>query len=305
MIEKADGLCSRLKYPCPKPKPVTEDLSINTRDEWEIPRETLSFGKRLGAGQFGEVWLGKYMNSTIVAIKTLQVGAMSSAAFLAEAQIMKKCRHDKLVRLYAVCTKEEPIYIVTELMSNGALLNYLRDGSKNLDLQTLIDMAAQIASGMSYLEERKFIHRDLAARNILVGENNEVKVADFGLAKIIDEESNPTNDAEVPIKWTAPEAALYRKFTTKSDVWSYGILFVELMTKGEIPYPGMGNGEVLEKIKGGYRMPKPTDCPEAAFEMVLKCWDEDPENRPSFENVFNFFENYYISEEPYYNRVVI
>ncbi|KAK6180518.1 hypothetical protein SNE40_012659 [Patella caerulea] len=298
--DSADGLCRQLTDPCPKPKPVMDDLSKETRDDWEIPRETLTFGKRLGAGQFGEVWKGQYMDSTDVAIKTLKVGTMSPEAFLAEAQIMKECRHDKLVRLYAVCTKEEPIYIITELMSNGALLEYLRE-SDVIELPVLIDMAAQIASGMSYLEGKKFIHRDLAARNILVGQNNEVKVADFGLAKVIeDDEYNPKQGAKFPIKWTAPEAALYGKFTIKSDIWSYGILVVELMTKGQVPYPGMGNREVLDQVERGYRMPRPKNCPQPAYDMVLKCWDKRSENRPTFEYLFNFFDDYFISTEPSY-----
>lgn len=300
----ADGLCQCLTHPCPKPKPVMEDLSRETKDAWEIERTTLTFEKRLGAGQFGEVWKGMYLGKTSVAIKTLKPETMTPANFLAEAAIMKKCQHDKLVRLYAVCTKEEPIYIVTELMSNGSLLEYLREGAgRHYKMPSLIDIAAQVASGMSYLEKNSYIHRDLAARNILVGENNIVKVADFGLAKVIEDgEYNPHSGAKFPIKWTAPEAALYGKFTIKSDVWSYGILLQEIMTKGQVPYPGMQNREVLEQVERGYRMPKHSQTPDPVYEKMLQCWDKEAEKRPTFEFLFMFFDDYYISVEPNYKE---
>ena len=131
--------------------------------------------------------------------------------------------------------------IVTEFMSKGALLNYLRDHpeSASLTIIDLIDMASQIASGMAYLEKVKLVHRDLAARNCLVGENRTVKVADFGLARILEEDYYIAQfGTKFPIKWTAPEAANKGKFTSKSDVWSFGILLYELFTKGDAPYIG-------------------------------------------------------------------
>ncbi|CAL1532203.1 unnamed protein product [Lymnaea stagnalis] len=300
---KDEGLCRRLTSPCPKPKPVMDDLSVETKDMWEIPRVTLTLQALLGSGQFGEVYRGKWKGTTDVAIKTLKEGSMSVAHFLQEAQIMKMLRHDKLVRLYAVCTLEEPIYIVTELMANGSLLDYLRnDRNRLITLPLLIDMASQVASGMAYLESKNFIHRDLAARNILVGENNIVKVADFGLARILDSEEYNPKGARFPIKWTAPEAAMRQKFTVKSDIWSYGILLYELMTKGRIPYPGMDNRTVLEQVERGYRMDKPTDTPEGVYSKMRECWHERPEQRPTFEHLFVYFDDYFISVEPNYRE---
>ena len=187
--DKADGLCTTLQNPCLlAEKPLTGGLSRAVNDEWEIDRRTLRLMKKLGAGQFGEVWMGEWNGKIPVAIKTLKEGTMPVQEFLQEAQLMIRLRHPKLIQLYAVCTKEEPIYIVTELMKHGSLLDYLRNDGRALDITRLIDMSAQVASGMAYLEAQSFIHRDLAARNVLVGENLVCKVADFGLARLIDED---------------------------------------------------------------------------------------------------------------------
>ncbi|XP_074642810.1 proto-oncogene tyrosine-protein kinase Yrk-like [Tubulanus polymorphus] len=301
--ENADGLCYRLTKPCPKPKPQMWDMSRQTKDSWEIPRSSLEFLVILGRGQFGEVWKGKWNHTTDVAIKMLKPGTMTPTAFLQEAHIMKKCRHDKLVQLYAVCSDQEPIYIVTELMTKGCLLNYLRNekNQPELTLQVLVDMAAQVASGMAYLEREKYIHRDLAARNILVGDNHVVKVADFGLARLIqDDEYKAHQGAKFPIKWTAPEAALLGKFTIKSDVWSYGVFLTELITYGQIPYPGMSNTDTLNQVERGYRMPKPDSCPDAIYQIMLKCWEAVAERRPTFEYLFTNFDDYFASTEPNY-----
>uniref|UniRef100_A0A4W4FXG3 Tyrosine-protein kinase n=1 Tax=Electrophorus electricus TaxID=8005 RepID=A0A4W4FXG3_ELEEL len=251
--ERAAGLCCRLVVPCHKGMPRLTDLSVKTKDVWEIPRESLQLIKRLGNGQFGEVWMGTWN------------GTMSPESFLQEAQIMKKLRHDKLVQLYAVVS-EEPIYIVTEYMSQGSLLDFLKDGEgRALKLPNLVDMAAQVAAGMAYIERMNYIHRDLRSANILVGDNLVCKIADFGLARLIeDNEYTARQGAKFPIKWTAPEAALYGRFTIKSDVWSFGILLTELVTKGRVPYPGMNNREVLEQVERGYRILCPQDCPQAS-----------------------------------------
>ncbi|KAI1895804.1 hypothetical protein AGOR_G00110540 [Albula goreensis] len=264
--ERAAGLCCRLVVPCHKGMPRLADLSVKTKDVWEIPRESLQLIKRLGNGQFGEVWMGTWNGTTKVAVKTLKPGTMSPESFLEEAQIMKKLRHDKLVQLYAVVS-EEPIYIVTEYMSKGSLLDFLKDGEgRALKLPNLVDMAAQVAAGMAYIERMNYIHRDLRSANILVGDSLVCKIADFGLARLIeDNEYTARQGAKFPIKWTAPEAALYGKFTIKSDVWSFGILLTELVTKGRVPYPGMNNREVLEQVERGYRMPCPQDCPSSCM----------------------------------------
>ncbi|KAL2296845.1 hypothetical protein Nmel_014896 [Mimus melanotis] len=369
----ADGLCHRLTNICPTSKPQTQGLA---KDAWEIPRESLRLEVKLGQGCFGEVWMGEghiplphtcvlssvscatgtWNGTTRVAIKTLKPGTMSPEAFLQEAQVMKKLRHEKLVQLYAVVS-EEPIYIVTEYMSKGSLLDFLKgEMGKYLRLPQLVDMAAQvglhipgppsfllqcptfcspqIASGMAYVERMNYVHRDLRAANILVGENLVCKVADFGLARLIeDNEYTARQGAKFPIKWTAPEAALYGRFTIKSDVWSFGILLTELTTKGRVPYPGEGwhllaeapsplscltpavhaqclplsclfpgmvNREVLDQVERGYRMPCPPECPESLHDLMCQCWRKDPEERPTFEYLQAFLEDYFTSTEPQY-----
>uniref|UniRef100_A0A8C7U2L7 non-specific protein-tyrosine kinase n=1 Tax=Oncorhynchus mykiss TaxID=8022 RepID=A0A8C7U2L7_ONCMY len=218
-----------------------------------------------------------------------------------EAQIMKRLRHDKLVQLYAVVS-EEPIYIITEFMSQGSLLDFLKDGEGgNLKLPQLVDMAAQIAAGMAYIERMNYIHRDLRAANILVGENLVCKIADFGLARLIeDNEYTARQGAKFPIKWTAPEAALYGRFTIKSDVWSFGILLTELVTKGRVPYPGMNNREVLEQVERGYRMPCAVGCPASLHELMVQCWRREADERHTFEYLQGFLEDYFTATEPQY-----
>ncbi|XP_042302908.1 tyrosine-protein kinase Blk [Sceloporus undulatus] len=291
-----DGLCQKLREPCIS---LTPERPWTT-DEWEIPRETLKLVKRLGSGQFGEVWMGYYKNNVKVAIKTLKEGSMPTDAFLAEANLMKQLQHSKLVRLHAVVT-QKPIYIVTEYMANGCLLDFLKteEGTK-LNLPKLIDMAAQVAEGMAYIERMNSIHRDLRAANILVSENLICKVADFGLARIIEDEYLAQEGAKFPIKWTAPEAINYGIFTIKSDVWSFGILLTEIITYGRCPYPAMTNPEVIQNLERGYRMPCPDSCPPELYAIMMKCWMQNPNERPTFEHLQTILEDFYTSTERQY-----
>ncbi|XP_020494544.2 tyrosine-protein kinase Blk [Labrus bergylta] len=292
----SDGLCQQLVAPC-KPKAPQQPWA---QDEWEIPRETLKMVKKLGAGQFGEVWMGFYKNTQKVAIKTMKEGTMEPEAFLQEANLMKKLQHERLVRLHAVVTME-PILIVTEFMINGCLLDFLKtDEGKKQKLHKLIDMSAQIAEGMAYIERNNYIHRDLRAANILVNETLHCKIADFGLARIIETEYIAQEGAKFPIKWTAPEAINFGTFSIKSDVWSFGILLTEICTYGRIPYPGMTNPEVIRCLDRLYRMPCPDGCPEELYDMMMVCWKERPEDRPTFEFLQNTLNDFFIATEGQY-----
>ena len=262
----------------------------SSQGRWEIDRRSLEFIQKLGSGHFGEVWEGRWNSGDCVqtvAIKTPKSGSTDTRDFLREAHIMKNLQHPKLVRLLAVCTVGKPIYIITELIENGSLLSYLRNKNRSIAQLELIGMAAQVAEGMRFLEERRYIHRDLAARNILVGSSNRVKIADFGLARRLKDGNVYEEKAEItlPIKWTAPEAVNYSRFSTKSDVWSFGVLLYELITHGQVPYNGKTNSEVLRMLDRGYRLPCPGGCPPRLHRMMLGCWDEDPFRRPNFSTL--------------------
>nr|XP_046155062.1 tyrosine-protein kinase Blk [Oncorhynchus gorbuscha] len=295
-----DGLCQRLNAPC-KPKAPVQPWA---QDEWEIPRDTLKMIRKLGAGQFGEVWMGYYKGNQKVAVKTLKEGTMEPEAFLQEANLMKQLQHDRLVRLHAVVTME-PIYIVTEFMINGSLLDFLKtDEGKKLKLTKLIDMSAQIAEGMAYIEKKNYIHRDLRAANILVNETLHCKIADFGLARIIETEYTAREGAKFPIKWTAPEAINFGTFSIKSDVWSFGILLTEIVTYGRIPYPGMTNPDVIRNLDRCYRMPCPEGCPEELYDLMMTCWKERPEERPTFEHLQETLNDFFIATEGQYEMQI-
>lgn len=301
------GLAVMLSAPCvTMDKPDTGGLSYNTRDAWEIPKEQIHLQKRLGSGQFGEVYEGLWNKTVRVAVKTLRPGKMSAEEFLAEAHLLKKMRHPKLLQLYAVCTMEEPYFIITELMRHGSLLDHLRGRGRGMVLEDRVYIGAQVASGMEYLENKNFIHRDLAARNVLVGDHNTVKVADFGLSRLVKEEEYEAHaGAKFPIKWTAPEALSFSKFTTKSDVWSFGVFLMEVVTSGATPYPGMSNIEVVEAVEHGYRMPCPSSCPQLLYNIMLECWAREPANRPTFETLRWKLEDYFFLEETEYREAEV
>ncbi|XP_046682989.1 tyrosine-protein kinase Abl isoform X3 [Homalodisca vitripennis] len=290
----SDGLITQLLYPAPKHnKPTVFALSPEP-DEWEINRTDIVMRHKLGGGQYGDVYeaVWKRYNVT-VAVKTLKEDTMALKDFLEEAAIMKEMKHPNLVQLLGVCTREPPFYIITEFMSKGNLLDYLRHGNKEqINAVVLMYIATQIASGMSYLESRCFIHRDLAARNCLVGENHLVKVADFGLARLMRDDTYTAHaGAKFPIKWTAPEGLAYNKFSTKSDVWAFGILLWEIATYGMSPYPGVDLTDVYHMLEKGYRMECPPGCPPKIYELMRQCWQWVPGERPTFQEIHHALEN--------------
>lgn len=277
------------------------------KKDWNIARDEIRLEKRLGQGNFGEVWYGKWREQTEIAIKTMKPNTMSKEDFKREADTMKKLRHKKLVALYGICITGDDIWIITEYIKNGSLLDFLRNEINNRPpFEDLIYISAQIASGMAYLEKNKLVHRDLAARNVLISDNNVAKIADFGLARaIIDDMYEMKNDTKFPIKWTAPEAIMHHKFTVKTDVWSFGILLYEIFTYGGVPYAGISPEKVVEMVLSGYKMPKPRffDVPDAVYNEMARCWELDPVKRPTFDFLEDFFEYYGVSAEGSYGDV--
>ncbi|XP_011299224.1 tyrosine-protein kinase Btk29A isoform X1 [Fopius arisanus] len=277
------GLASRLKTsPCDRPVPPTAGLS---HDKWEIDPAELHLLEELGSGQFGVVRRGKWRGSIDVAVKMMKEGTMSEDDFIEEAKVMTKLQHQNLVQLYGVCSKDRPIYIVTEYMRHGSLLNYLRrhEASLSSNVGLLLDMCIQVCKGMAYLERHNYIHRDLAARNCLVGSENVVKVADFGLARyVLDDQYTSSGGTKFPIKWAPPEVLNYTRFSSKSDVWAYGVLMWEVFTCGKMPYGRLKNTEVVERVQRGIILEKPKACYKEVYEVMRKCWAHCPEVRPSF-----------------------
>ncbi|EFO22616.2 TK/ABL protein kinase [Loa loa] len=285
----ADGLICTLLYPAPKKErpPMVFSLSPTQPDDWEVERSEIIMRSKLGGGQYGDVYEGYWKkHEKVVAVKTLKEEAMALHDFLAEAAIMKDLHHPNLVQLMGVCTREPPFYIITEYMNRGNLLDYLRKCDKKLSPTVLMYMATQIASGMAYLESRNFIHRDLAARNCLVAEENVVKVADFGLARFMREDTYTAHaGAKFPIKWTAPEGLAYNTFSTKSDVWAFGVLLWEIATYGMSPYPGVELNSVYALLEKGFRMDAPEGCPPSVYRLMLQCWNWSPSDRPRFKEI--------------------
>ncbi|XP_050746737.1 cytoplasmic tyrosine-protein kinase BMX [Gymnogyps californianus] len=258
---------------------------------WDLKREEVVLLRELGSGQFGVVHLGKWKGQYDVAIKMIKEGEMSEDEFIEEAQTMMRLNHPKLVRLYGVCSKSYPIYLVTEYMPNGCLLSYLRSHGKELQPLQLLEICYDVCDAMAFLESCQFIHRDLAARNCLVDSNLTVKVSDFGMTRyVLDDLYVSSLGTKFPVKWSAPEVFHYTKFSSKSDVWAFGILMWEVFTLGKQPYELYDNMQVIEKVSQGYRLYRPQLVSDIIYQIMYNCWHELPEKRPAFYQLLSFFE---------------
>ncbi|XP_006872735.1 PREDICTED: tyrosine-protein kinase TXK [Chrysochloris asiatica] len=252
-------------------------------EKWEIDPCELAFVKEIGSGQFGVVHLGQWRAHIQVAIKAISEGSMSEEDFIEEAKVMMKLSHSRLVQLYGVCIKQKPLYIVTEFMENGCLLNYLRERKGNLRKEVLLSVSQDICEGMAYLEKNCFIHRDLAARNCLVSSSCIVKISDFGMTRyVLDDEYISSFGAKFPVKWSPPEVFHFNKYSSKSDVWSFGVLMWEVFTEGKMPFENKSNLQVVEAISEGYRLYRPHLAPMSIYEVMYSCWHEKPKGRPTF-----------------------
>ncbi|XP_070775201.1 ephrin type-B receptor 3 isoform X2 [Enoplosus armatus] len=262
----------------------------------EIDISCVKIEEVIGAGEFGEVCRGRLKQpgrrEMVVAIKTLKAGYTERQRrdFLAEASIMGQFDHPNVIRMEGVLTRSCPVLIITEFMENGALDSFLRLNDGRFTMTQLVGMLRGIAAGMKYLSDMNYVHRDLAARNILVNSNLVCKVSDFGLSRFLDDTSaDPTYTSslggKIPIRWTAPEAIAFRKFTSASDVWSYGIVMWEVVSYGERPYWDMSNQDVMTAVEQDYRLPPPMDCPMVLHQLMLECWMKERNLRPKFSRI--------------------
>ncbi|XP_056428014.1 tyrosine-protein kinase Fes/Fps isoform X3 [Hyla sarda] len=260
------------------------------KDKWVLEHEEVILGERIGRGNFGEVFSGRLRADNMpVAVKTCRETLPPDLKdkFLSEARILKQYSHPNIVKLIGVCTQKHPIYIVMELVQGGDFLTFLRNDGPRLKTKELIRMSENAAAGMEYLESKHCIHRDLAARNCLVTEKNVLKISDFGMSR---EEADGVYSStggmkQIPVKWTAPEALNYGRYSSESDVWSFGILLWEAFSLGAVPYTAMTNQQTREFIEHGSRLPAPEMCPDDIFKLMLRCWEYDPRKRPNFGTV--------------------
>ncbi|XP_030414077.1 tyrosine-protein kinase Mer isoform X1 [Gopherus evgoodei] len=279
---------------------VREELQQKLQDV-VIDRDSLALGKILGEGEFGSVMEGHLSqpNGTVqkVAVKTMKLEDFSQREieeFLSEAACMKDFDHPNVIRLLGVCIElssrqvPKPM-VVLPFMKYGDLHSFLlrsrfETGTRHVPLQTLLKFMVDIALGMEYLSTRQFLHRDLAARNCMLRDDMTVCVADFGLSKKIysGDYYRQGRIAKMPVKWIAIESLADRVYTTKSDVWAFGVTMWEIATRGMTPYPGVQNHEIYDYLLHGHRLKQPEDCLDELYEVMYSCWRADPHERPAF-----------------------
>ncbi|XP_075828584.1 fibroblast growth factor receptor 2 isoform X6 [Microtus pennsylvanicus] len=281
--------------------------------KWEFPRDKLTLGKPLGEGCFGQVVMAeavgidkdKPKEAITVAVKMLKDDATEKdlSDLVSEMEMMKMIgKHKNIINLLGACTQDGPLYVIVEYASKGNLREYLRARrppgmeysydinrvpEEQMTFKDLVSCTYQLARGMEYLASQKCIHRDLAARNVLVTENNVMKIADFGLARDINniDYYKKTTNGRLPVKWMAPEALFDRVYTHQSDVWSFGVLMWEIFTLGGSPYPGIPVEELFKLLKEGHRMDKPANCTNELYMMMRDCWHAVPSQRPTFKQL--------------------
>ncbi|XP_060582980.1 tyrosine-protein kinase Fer-like [Ruditapes philippinarum] len=258
------------------------------RESWELNNDDIVLETKIGNGNFGEVFKGVYKRtSEVVAVKTCKdtLSEEQRKKFLMEGRILKQYDHPNIVKFIGIAAQRQPVMIIMEYVSGGALLSFLRKEGKKQSRLKAAQMCVDAACGMAYLSDKGCIHRDLAARNCLVGDNHVVKISDFGMSREEEEYTVSDGMKQIPIKWTAPEALNFGKYTTACDVWSFGILMWEIFSNGQTPYPGWTNAIARESVEQGYRMQAPASCPDSLYQLMLKCWDGNPSTRIIFSDL--------------------
>ncbi|XP_077349529.1 focal adhesion kinase 1 isoform X16 [Lithobates pipiens] len=266
----------------------SKNYGLDEAGDYEIQRDRIELGRCIGEGQFGDVHQGVYMSpenpALSVAIKTCKNCTSDSVRekFLQEALTMRQFDHPHIVKLIGVIT-ENPVWIIMELCTLGELRSFLQVRKYNLDLASLILYAYQLSTALAYLESKRFVHRDIAARNVLVSSTDCVKLGDFGLSRYMEDSTYyKASKGKLPIKWMAPESINFRRFTSASDVWMFGVCMWEILMYGVKPFQGVKNNDVIGRIENGERLPMPTNCPPTLYSLMTKCWAYDPSRRPRF-----------------------
>ncbi|XP_038072074.1 BDNF/NT-3 growth factors receptor-like [Patiria miniata] len=298
----------------------------NVGPELSFSRDLVVIENELGRGEFGRVLLGKALGieeagkETKVAVKTVKEGADKHAKneLVAELQVMKTVgSHPNVVKLLGYCAEKDPVYVIVEYLAKGDLKKVLSEyrekdpGAEYSNLpgvskslaRTLVKFARDVANGMAYISSQKYVHRDLAARNVLVGDDLVCKVSDFGLARDVMNTLiyQRQSQGPLPMRWMALESILVDVYTTKSDVWSFGILLWEIVTLGARPYPLLTATTMISKLQQGYRMPKPRQCKKTLYKMMCSCWKEVPKERPSFQSLYQQLDDMVSEDQDYIN----
>eukprot|EP00727_Mastigamoeba_balamuthi_P003592 m51a1_g1323 putative a chain structural analysis of dfg-in and dfg-out dual src-abl inhibitors sharing a common vinyl purine template (924) ;mRNA; r:255587-258992 len=244
--------------------------------------------RRIGEGSFGVVWRGVWNKITPVAMKQMNASVCKLKDFIAEVDLLSTLRHPNILQYFGLSMSEDVLYMVMELAA-GSVLDLVQMHGADLGNDTLLGMALSCAAGMNYLSGMNIIHRDLAARNLLYfqeGSSYVVKVADFGLARVMTSDYYVLHSSTFPVKWTALEVLLYRRCTSQSDVWSFGVVLWELFSRGMDPYAEIQKHKLCEYLLSGERLRCPEGCPPEVYSLMERCWSADPSVRPSFAQLY-------------------